>query len=241
MLKTAKHIESRKHITAYGYDAIKHTFELNEPYQRCQRVTISLCNDDSADRTIVYSDRVNAYDRPESLFSLPGMENPRDVLEHIGYDLQPCDLPTIPERASIRRAHTFRRGDLMIATEYAEEFGLKAGAPCLIEELTTWSVSSSRMTLTTDDERSIEVSIRHPGFRPARYRWTVEIEVDAVWVADGFDLDDRSANDMLQNRLSWARGSEVKARVIASPDPEDVAKEQGYKSATDRKARKGKS
>ncbi len=65
------------------------------------------------------------------------------------------------------------------------------------------------------------------------YKWTVEFEVNAVWVADGFDLTDDRAHAMLADHLSHAHGSELKARVIKAPDPDKVAREQGYTGADD--------
>lgn len=62
------------------------------------------------------------------------------------------------------------------------------------------------------------------------YKWTVEIEVHAKWVADGFELDDASAHDMLAHRLSHAYGHELRAKVLAAPDPKQIAAEQGRKT-----------
>jgi hypothetical protein len=74
----------------------------------------------------------------------------------------------------------------------------------------------------------------------AKFKWTVEITVDKVWVADGFELDDERATDMVLNDLQFATHDEVKCKVIKSPDPENVAKCQGYKSAQDKKEREAK-
>lgn len=61
------------------------------------------------------------------------------------------------------------------------------------------------------------------------YKWTVEFSVDASWVADGFDLTDERALDMLANDLSYAdAGQELKAKVIKSPSAKAIRKEQGY-------------
>lgn len=64
---------------------------------------------------------------------------------------------------------------------------------------------------------------------PKKYKWTVEFEVDASWVADGFDLDDDRALDMLSHDLRYAHiGAELDAKVIKAPKREAIRKEQGY-------------
>lgn len=63
---------------------------------------------------------------------------------------------------------------------------------------------------------------------PKTFKWTVEFEIDETWVADGFEMTDERANDMIQNALGWATSSEVKARVLKSPDPKKIRKAQGY-------------
>jgi hypothetical protein len=68
-----------------------------------------------------------------------------------------------------------------------------------------------------------------------KFKWTIEIEVDETWVADGFDMNDRAALDMLACRLPYANmSSELKAKVVAAPDAELIATTQGYKSVADR-------
>lgn len=63
------------------------------------------------------------------------------------------------------------------------------------------------------------------------FKWTVEIEVDEKWVADGYDLDDIRATAMVLSDLVFAEEHEVKAKVISAPNPEDIAKAQGYRNA----------
>ncbi len=64
---------------------------------------------------------------------------------------------------------------------------------------------------------------------PKRYKWTVEFEVDASWVADGFDLTNDRALDMLAHDLSYAYiGTELSAKVIKAPKREAIRKEQSY-------------
>lgn len=65
----------------------------------------------------------------------------------------------------------------------------------------------------------------------AKFKWTVEFEVDEVWVADGFVLTSERALDMLSSDLGWADiSSELSARVVSHPDLESVAKAQGYRN-----------
>jgi hypothetical protein len=61
-----------------------------------------------------------------------------------------------------------------------------------------------------------------------KMKWTVEFEVDTSWVADGFNLDDERAMDMLKNDLRFAISDELGAKVISSPPAARIAKLQGY-------------
>lgn len=61
----------------------------------------------------------------------------------------------------------------------------------------------------------------------AKLKWTVEFEVDEAWVADGFDLTDDRAKDMLARDLGWAYGHELGAKVIKKPDPKIIRELQG--------------
>lgn len=64
---------------------------------------------------------------------------------------------------------------------------------------------------------------------PKFYKWTVEFEVAACWVADGFDLTDDRALDMLSKDLGFANiDAELRARVVKAPDAKAVREEQGY-------------
>lgn len=62
---------------------------------------------------------------------------------------------------------------------------------------------------------------------PKRFKWVVEIWVDRLWVADGFDLTPECADDMLAGYLEYAYGSEIRAKVISSPDKNLIRKAQG--------------
>ena len=60
------------------------------------------------------------------------------------------------------------------------------------------------------------------------YTYTVEFKVHKTWIADGFDLTDERAKEMLAHDLQSAHGSELRAKVLTAPDPELIAKAQGY-------------
>jgi hypothetical protein len=60
------------------------------------------------------------------------------------------------------------------------------------------------------------------------FKWIVSIEVDPLWIADGFNLTEERLNEMLLRELSWAYAHEVKGQIIEAPDPKAILKEQGY-------------
>lgn len=72
-----------------------------------------------------------------------------------------------------------------------------------------------------------------------RFTWTVQFTVHPTWVADGFDLTDERALEMLHNDLAYANEDELEAKIISAPDPDEVAMEQGYRDDADRKDREG--
>ena len=64
-----------------------------------------------------------------------------------------------------------------------------------------------------------------------KLKWVVEFSVDPSWVADGFELTDECAVNMLQGTLSWAYEHELGARVIKSPSQKEIKRLQGYEVA----------
>lgn len=70
------------------------------------------------------------------------------------------------------------------------------------------------------------------------FTWTIEIQVDPIWVADGFELDDERATDMLNRELPYADGHEFKAKVLTSPRRRDILTAQGF-TTDDRKKKAG--
>ena len=64
---------------------------------------------------------------------------------------------------------------------------------------------------------------------PRKFVWTISVEVDPVWVADGFDPDaDQFKDAILSGMLGYAREDEVTVRIVKTPDRAAVLTEQGY-------------
>lgn len=60
-----------------------------------------------------------------------------------------------------------------------------------------------------------------------RYRWEVQIDVDAVWVADGFNLTEERLRSMVGRALAHAYGHEFAVKVLRAPPEHAIAIEQG--------------
>lgn len=60
-----------------------------------------------------------------------------------------------------------------------------------------------------------------------KFRWTVEIEIDETWVADGFDLTDERAHNIMCAALGHARSTEIRCRVTRRPPLVDINIVQG--------------
>lgn len=63
--------------------------------------------------------------------------------------------------------------------------------------------------------------------KPKTLKWTVEFEIAECWVADGFNITDEQAQDMIERRLSCATSDQVKARVVRAPSKTAIAAAQG--------------
>ncbi|MCR4308101.1 MAG: hypothetical protein NUV80_06090 [Candidatus Berkelbacteria bacterium] len=61
-----------------------------------------------------------------------------------------------------------------------------------------------------------------------KFKWTVEFTVDETWVADGFNLTDERALQMLSHDLQFAYEHELGAKVIKAPSKDDILRCQGY-------------
>jgi hypothetical protein len=66
---------------------------------------------------------------------------------------------------------------------------------------------------------------------PQRFTWEIQITVDRVWVADGFDPDARQFQEaLLTAMLGYATHEEMTVRVLARPADSHIAAAQGYES-----------
>lgn len=80
-----------------------------------------------------------------------------------------------------------------------------------------------------------------PTVLPIRYRWIIEIELAPDLVADGANLDDpRQLERLLERAYPNAPTTMTSACVLSSPDPDQVAREQGYKSLAHRMVSRGR-
>ncbi len=87
----------------------------------------------------------------------------------------------------------------------------------------TWSGANQESWVTPDGQEIFTVSWREVR---ERYKWLVEIEVDEMWVADGFNLSDERLHQMLGRELQCAYSTEYSGKVIAAPDPAAIKKAQ---------------
>jgi hypothetical protein len=60
------------------------------------------------------------------------------------------------------------------------------------------------------------------------FKWTVELAVEQSWVADGFNLTEERAQEMLADTLPGAYNSELKAKILAAPPLAEILRKQGY-------------
>lgn len=66
-----------------------------------------------------------------------------------------------------------------------------------------------------------------------KLKWTVEIEISPNWVADGFNLTNERALEMLASDLSFAYGYELGATVKKAPKKELIEGLQNGKISCD--------
>ena len=67
----------------------------------------------------------------------------------------------------------------------------------------------------------------------SKLKWTAEIEVDELWVADGFVLTAERLREMVLSDLCWAYGHEVSCRILDGPTPTELALVQGVEGGTE--------
>lgn len=85
-----------------------------------------------------------------------------------------------------------------------------------------------RLTKIENRTKQTAANIMDDGRPARRFKWVVEFEVDEVWVADGFEITNDVAAEMIEKRLGYANDSEISARVIAAPDATAIREAQGY-------------
>lgn len=66
--------------------------------------------------------------------------------------------------------------------------------------------------------------------KKTKFKWTIEIEVDKVWIQDGFDPDAEQIKYIFLRALGFAQDGEVKVKVVERPSDRDIATAQGYKT-----------
>lgn len=67
--------------------------------------------------------------------------------------------------------------------------------------------------------------------KPESYKWVIELEIDPVWVADGFEADEfHIAEAIRAYSLGYAYPHEVKAKILKRPSKKRILKEQGFES-----------
>lgn len=63
------------------------------------------------------------------------------------------------------------------------------------------------------------------------YTWIVRLDVAPMWVADGFNMSDERALEMLGKTLGYANMTyELAATVISAPSSKRIVQEFGYKA-----------
>lgn len=65
--------------------------------------------------------------------------------------------------------------------------------------------------------------------KPKKFKWVVEFQVDESWIADGFEMTDEVAFEMLSNQLGFAHYDELRAKVIKKPTGKSIRRMQRYK------------
>lgn len=65
-----------------------------------------------------------------------------------------------------------------------------------------------------------------------KFRWTIQVEVDEKWVADGFNLTESRATAIFLRELGYATSAEVTCKVLKAPNADTIAQAQGFKDAS---------
>ena len=84
-----------------------------------------------------------------------------------------------------------------------------------------------RYTKTKQPNLANAHNVMDNGKPSMRFRWRIEIEIDEVWVADGFEVTEDRIHDMVVSAIGFARPDEVLVRILASPHPDEILQAQG--------------
>lgn len=108
-----------------------------------------------------------------------------------------------------------------LARELAEHHGAPRQPPEYIEQ----TVYREAVAIEWLYERTPAEKAETP---MKRFKWTVEIEIDETWVADGFDITDDRLLDIIAHALPYAYGHEFTGKVLSAPKRSEVLRAQGY-------------
>lgn len=61
-----------------------------------------------------------------------------------------------------------------------------------------------------------------------KFKWLAEIEIDQIWVEDGYEITEERLRNMLYTDCGYAYPGELDCRILESPDPKKIAKIQGF-------------
>lgn len=60
------------------------------------------------------------------------------------------------------------------------------------------------------------------------FKWTVEIEVNGIWVRDGFELTEERLKEIVSQQLPFSYDNETRVRIVKSPDQKRIKESQGH-------------
>lgn len=81
--------------------------------------------------------------------------------------------------------------------------------------------------------RAIEVMTKPNPDDRGYFWWLIAVGFAPNLIADGVDFTDRRAQRIFERTFPFARGSEIKAKIIGRPDDAVIAREQGYENAVE--------
>ncbi len=60
------------------------------------------------------------------------------------------------------------------------------------------------------------------------FKWKLEIEVSESWVADGFELTQQRAKDIIESAIPYSSSEETTVKILKAPTQDSIRKAQGY-------------